>query len=59
VWLKQEYIATLRDFGEWRVILIDSEIQYVIHTIPCKSGDGTQVWDSRVVHGFYSLQGWG
>ncbi|KAG2353214.1 hypothetical protein BDR07DRAFT_1383383 [Suillus spraguei] len=33
-WLKQSYVPTLRELGEWRVILVDCRLLWVVHTAP-------------------------
>lgn len=51
VWMSQEYVPELQEVGEWRAIIVNQAIQYVIHTVP-KNG----VLSSRIVNGFYSLK---
>ncbi|KAG2088842.1 uncharacterized protein F5147DRAFT_780850 [Suillus discolor] len=40
-WLKQSYVPTLQQLGEWRMILVDCKPLYVIHTAP---GNREQEW---------------
>jgi len=35
-WLKQSYVPTLRELGEWRVVMMDCRPLWVIHTAPSK-----------------------
>lgn len=56
-WMSQEYVPALRTLGEWRVVIVDSQIQYTIHTVARNRG-ARQTWDSKVVKGFVSLQKW-
>jgi hypothetical protein len=55
VWLCQEFVSTLRDVGEWRVVIINKSIQYVVHTLPQQ---GTRALSSKLVHGYFSLDEW-
>lgn len=38
-WLKQSYVPTLRQLGEWRIILVDCQPLWVVHTAP-GNGEG-------------------
>ncbi|KAG2081868.1 hypothetical protein BD769DRAFT_1683594 [Suillus cothurnatus] len=33
-WLKQSYVPTLQKLGEWRIILVDCQPLWVVHTAP-------------------------
>lgn len=57
VWISQEYVPLLRTIGEWRVIVVNSMIHYVVHTLPVVV-DSQQTWSSKLVREFYSLEEW-
>lgn len=33
-WLKQSYVPTLQKLGEWRIVLVDCQPLWVVHTAP-------------------------
>ncbi len=53
-WLSQGYIPALREIGEWRVVIVNETIQYVVHMIP-QMKDQIQVLSSKLVEDYYSL----
>ena len=40
-WLKQSYVPSLQKLGEWRMILVDCQPLWVVHTAP---GNGEGEW---------------
>jgi hypothetical protein len=51
-WFGQSMVATLRNTGEWRVIIMDGKIICTFHT---KYNEEKKTWRSEVVNDFYSL----
>src|SRR5882762_6501095 len=51
-WFAQSYIKSLKDLGEWRVILVGGSPVYTIHTQP---GTGDQ-WKHRRAVSFWPLE---
>lgn len=50
-WMAQEYIPTLREFGEWRVFLIREQIFHVVHTWKINTR-----WNARAVVSYLNLE---
>ncbi|KAG6373961.1 hypothetical protein JVT61DRAFT_6126 [Boletus reticuloceps] len=51
-WLQQEYIATLKDVGEWRTFLVNGTVVHTVHTYRLSSAEA---WQGRHVTSFWSL----
>ncbi|KAG2362865.1 hypothetical protein BDR07DRAFT_1484225 [Suillus spraguei] len=45
-WLKQSYVPALRTLGEWRIVLVDCQPVFVVHTAP-GNGQGELVFLHR------------
>lgn len=53
LWMKQEYVPSLRELGEWRCFIIGGRMISVIHTVKMKSGK--HVWKYNQVDSFLKL----
>ena len=51
-WFAQSYIKSLKDLGEWRVVLVGGSPVYTVHTQP---GTGDQ-WKHRRAVSFWPLE---
>jgi hypothetical protein len=52
-WIRQSYSDSLKELGEWRVIIVGGEIYCVVHTVYSKS---KRVWSAESVNGWYTLE---
>lgn len=52
-WISQEYTIHLRNLGEWRAIIVDGKLLYVVHTV-CNPSKGLWKWSK--VDRYYSLE---
>ncbi|KAF8230020.1 hypothetical protein L208DRAFT_1378702 [Tricholoma matsutake] len=51
-WISQEYAMHLRKLGEWRAIIVDGKLLYVVHTI---CNPSKKLWKWSMVDRYYSL----